>query len=184
MRKRLDIPAARRIAAFVGGEWERKGLGVALQALSKAPEWDLVVAGRGDEAHYREAADSLGIGGAVRWLGVVREIGAVFALADAFVLPSSYETFSLVTFEAAASALPIVATPVSGVRELLEDGKNGFLITRDPGLLAQRLTQLAADPQLCERLGRAARESSLRFGWDVMVREHDRLYSGLAARSR
>ncbi len=52
----------------------------------------------------------------------------VYELADAFVLPSSYETFSLVTFEAAASALPVLATPVNGVRELIEDGHNGFLI--------------------------------------------------------
>lgn len=180
MRKRLGIPPERRVAAFVGGEWERKGLRVALQALSKAADWDLVVAGKGDEGRYRESADSLGVGGAVHWLGVVREIEVVFALADAFILPSSYETFSLVTFEAAASGLPIVATPVSGVRELLEDGKNGFLIERDPDLLAQRLTRLAEDPELRARIGKAARASSLRFGWEVMVREHDRLYSRLA----
>ena len=56
----------------------------------------------------------------------------MYELADAFVLPSSYETFSLVTFEAAASGLPILATPVNGVRELIEDGRNGFLIAPDP----------------------------------------------------
>ncbi len=179
-RHRLGIPPERRIAAFVGGEWERKGLYVALEALAKTSDWDLVVAGQGDEIRYRKAAASLGVVASVHWLGVVREIEVVFAMADAFVLPSSYETFSLVTFEAAASALPIVATPVSGVRELLQDGRNGFLITRDADVLAERLTQLAGDPELSEQLGRAARESSLRFSWDVMINEHDRLYSRLA----
>ncbi len=59
----------------------------------------------------------------MHWLGVVRDIQVVYELADAFVLPSSYETFSLVTFEAAASGLPILATPVNGVRELIATGR-------------------------------------------------------------
>ena len=115
----------------------------------------------------------------MHWLGVTDEVQLVYELADAFVLPTSYETFSLVTFEAAASGLPILATPVSGVRELIEDGVNGFLITRAPELIAQRLSELAADPQLRERLGRAAREAALRFSWGEMVAGYHDVYAGL-----
>ena len=79
------------------------------------------------------------MGGAVHWLGVVSDVQAVFKLADAFVLPSSYETFSLVTFEAAASGLPVLATAVNGVRELIRDGENGFLIDIEPAGIAARL---------------------------------------------
>ncbi len=183
-RREAAIPPGRNIAAFVGGEWERKGLRLVLEALPLAPDWDLVVAGRGDEGHYREIAASLGVGQAVHWLGVTREIQVVYSMADAFVLPSRYETFSLVTFEAAASALPIIAAPVSGVRELIEDEENGFLIHLDAGEIARRLNRLAEDPMLSERLGQAARQSALRFGWDVMVSDHRRLYSEVAARSR
>jgi len=180
LRATLEIPEGRLVAAFVGGEWERKGLRLALEALALAPNWDLVVAGRGDERRYQEVADSLGVGEAVHWLGITRDIQVVYELADAFVLPSSYETFSLVTFEAAASALPVLATPVSGVRELIQDGENGFLIDLDSSVIAQRLTQLAKDPALRGRLGQAARQSALRFGWDVMVAEHHKLYSRLS----
>ena len=97
----------------------------------------------------------------------LRDVRLVYALADAFVLPSSYETFSLVTFEAAASGLPVLATPVSGVRELIKDGRNGFLITRDPPRSPSACAQLAADPALGSRLGGAARESALEFSWEA-----------------
>jgi UDP-glucose:(heptosyl)LPS alpha-1,3-glucosyltransferase len=182
-RAELAIPPERNVAAFVGGEWERKGLRLVLEALPLAPNWDLLVAGRGDQSHYREIAASLGVGKAVHWLGVTREIEVVYSMANAFVLPSRYETFSLVTFEAAASAVPIIAAPVSGVRELIEDEENGFLVDLDPGEIALRLNRLAEEPMLSARLGQAARQSALRFGWDVMVSSHHRLYSQVTPRS-
>lgn len=183
MREMLSIPDERLIVAFVGGEWDRKGLAAAIEALAFAPGWDLVVAGAGDEKHYQELADSIGVGDAVRWLGVVREVHVVYEMADAFVLPSSYETFSLVTFEAAASGLALLATPVNGVRELIVDGQNGFLISREPRDIAERLRQLSSDSALRRRLGDAARQSALEYSWADMVSKHDRLYSVVAGES-
>jgi len=181
LRERLGIHEGRLVAAFVGSEWKRKGLRPAIEALALASEWDLVVAGGGYERDYQELADALGVGDAVHWMGVVQDVQRVYAMADAFVLPSSYETFSLVTFEAAASGLAVLATPVSGVRELIEDGENGFLITQDPEDIAARLRELGADPELRARLGAAARESALRFSWANMVAKHRQLYERLAA---
>ncbi len=171
----------RLVVAFVGGDWGHKGLRTVIEALAGAPEWDLVVAGRGHVAPYQKLADSLGVGGAVHWLGVVRDMPVVYELADAFVLASGYETFSLVTFEAAASGLPILATPVNGVRELIEDGRNGLLIAPDPEAIAAGLRRLAADPALRERLGAAARRSALGFSWEEMVVKHQALYRRLLA---
>jgi UDP-glucose:(heptosyl)LPS alpha-1,3-glucosyltransferase len=179
LRARLEIDEERLVAVLVGSEWERKGLRPLIQALALAPDWDLVVAGGGERERYQQLADSLGVGGAVHWLGVTSDIQLVYQLADAFVLPTSYETFSLVTFEAAASGLPILATPVSGVRELIRDGQNGFLIDRDPTRIAERLTSLAAEPQLRSRLGREARRSAVEFSWEEMVAKHHVLYAEL-----
>ncbi len=184
LRRALGIPPDRLVAAFVGSEWKRKGLASAIEAIALATEWDLVVAGGGDEAHYRELARSLGAGERVHWIGVERDVHVVYALADAFVLPSSYETFSLVSFEAASSGLPVLATPVSGVRELIEDGVNGYLITSDERLIADRLAALARDPALRERLGEAARRSALRFTWEETVRKHEALYERLCEAAR
>jgi UDP-glucose:(heptosyl)LPS alpha-1,3-glucosyltransferase len=185
LRSELGIAPERLVLAFVGGNWAHKRLGAVIEALAQAPGWDLVVAGSGNRRRYEELARSRGVGDSVHWLGVVRDIQAVYELADAFALPSSYETFSLVTFEAAASGLPILATRVHGVSELLEDRVNGLLIDQDPATIAARLRELAADPQLRTELGRAARASALEFGWGRMVAEHERLYrslSGLSAR--
>ena len=181
LRATLDISAGRPVVAFVGGDWEHKRLRLAIEAISQAPAWDLAVAGRGHVHSYRELAQSLGVADAVHWLGVVRDIQVVYEMADAFLLPSSYETFSLVTFEAAASALPVLATPVNGVRELIRDGENGFLIEPDARFIARRLERLAADPALAKRLGEAARQAALGFRWEEMVSRHDQLYARLAA---
>jgi glycosyltransferase involved in cell wall biosynthesis len=184
LRAALEIPAERLVAVFVGSEWERKGLQPLLRALPSAPEWTLVVAGGGDERRYRELADALGVGSAVRWLGVSRDVALVYAMADALVFPSSYEAFSLVTLEAAASGLPILATPVNGVRELVADGQSGFLISQEPEVIADRLRRLASDPALRTSMGRAAREAGLAFRWETMVDKHHELYTRLAADSR
>jgi glycosyltransferase involved in cell wall biosynthesis len=115
----------------------------------------------------------------VHWLGITRDIQLVYELADAFVLPTSYESFSLVSFEAAASGVPILVTPVNGVRELIEDGQNGFLISQEPHVIAERLRELAADEALRRRLGQAARRSALDFDAEKMVAKHHELYSRL-----
>jgi UDP-glucose:(heptosyl)LPS alpha-1,3-glucosyltransferase len=184
MRDSLKIPQQALVVAFVGSEWERKGLEPAIRALALSVEWMLVVAGAGARTSYQELAEELDVGERLRWLGVTSDVQLVYQLADAFILPSAYETFSLVTFEAAASGLPILASPVNGVRELIEDGRNGFLISREPTEIAGRLQQLAADPKLRSRLGAAARDSALGYSWSRMVDRHDELYSRLAERPR
>ncbi|HVR05493.1 MAG TPA: glycosyltransferase family 4 protein [Solirubrobacteraceae bacterium] len=181
LRARLGLAPGRLLAVFVGSEWERKGLPAAIRALAQAPEWDLLVAGAGDEQGYRELARTLGVERAVHWLGVARDVQPVYELADALVMPSRYETFSLVTFEAAACGLPIVASPVNGVRELIRDGENGFLIAPEPGAIAQRLGVLATDPELRARMGAEARRSVLAFHSAEMVARYARLYMQLVA---
>lgn len=184
LRESLRIPEGRLALAFVGGNWEQKGLRVVIEALALAPEWDLLVAGRGSPGRFKDLASSLSVEDRVHWLGIVQDIQVVYDLADAFVLPSDYETFSLVTFEAAANSLPILATSVSGVRELIEDGRTGFVITAQPALVAERLARLAADPELRSRLGGAARVAAQDFSWAKMVERHHELYAGLAAESQ
>jgi UDP-glucose:(heptosyl)LPS alpha-1,3-glucosyltransferase len=180
MRVRLDIPPDRLVALFIGSEWQGKGLPQLLSAIAQTDRWELIVAGRGDRDAYESLTRELAIADRVHWVGVTRDVQLLYALADAFVLPSEYETFSLVTFEAAASGVPILATPVSGVRELVQDGRNGFIITQEPLNIAERLERLAADEELRTRLGHAAREAALHFSWERTVQSHHELYQRLA----
>jgi UDP-glucose:(heptosyl)LPS alpha-1,3-glucosyltransferase len=180
LRAQLQLDGGRLVAIFVGSEWDRKGLAPVIQSLALARDWDLLVVGNGDRERYRQLARDADVERAVHWFGVSRDVAPLYQLADAFVFPSSYEAFPLVALEAAASGLPILATPVNGVRELVREGENGFLISREPGAIAECLNQLAADPQLRERLGAAARRSALEYSWEKMVTRHDELFASRA----
>ncbi len=178
-RERLGISSDRLVAIFVGSEWDRKGLEPAIRALALADGWDLLVVGAGDREGYGAIAAAAGVSGAVRWAGVSRDVAPLYELSDALIFPSSYEAFPLVALEAAASGLPILATPVNGVRELVRDGEEGFLIERDPKAIAARLSELRADPGLRRRMGEAARRAALDYSWERMVERHERLYESL-----
>jgi UDP-glucose:(heptosyl)LPS alpha-1,3-glucosyltransferase len=138
------------------------------------------VAGGGDQEAYRELARTLGVESSIHWLGVTRDVPLVYEMADALVFPSSYEAFPLVILEAAASGLAILTTPVNGVRELLNDGESGLLISQEPSVIAERLELLAGDRELRERIGRGARKAVLQFSWERMVDSHHELYERLA----
>jgi glycosyltransferase involved in cell wall biosynthesis len=166
-------------AAFVGGEWDGKGLAIVIRALGRAPRWRLHVAGSGDRRRFAALAADAGVSDRVHFLGRRDDPEAVYAEADAFVLPSVYETFSLVTYEAAASGLPMLATRVSGVEDILSDGVNGWFISRDAEDLAGRLSSLAEDAELRDAMGKAARAAALRHTWDHMVCAHEDLYESL-----
>jgi UDP-glucose:(heptosyl)LPS alpha-1,3-glucosyltransferase len=182
LRSEIGIPAGRLLAIFVGSEWERKGLQPVIESLALARNWDLLVVGNGDRERYGALAEQAGVAGAVHWFGVSRDVAPLYQLADAFVFPTSYEAFPLVALEAAASGLPILATPANGIRELVEEGVNGFLISREPASIAERLNQLAADPALRASLAQAARRSSLEYSWEKMVARHDQLYTAFPGR--
>ncbi len=181
LRAQLELEPGALLAAFVGGDWERKGLGPSIAALAQAPEWHLAIAGKGPQRPYDQLAASLGVSERVHWLGVRGDVRPLYAAADAFVLPTSYETFSLVTFEAAASGLPVIAGDVNGVRELIRSGQNGYLIETTADQVASRLRELGADPALRASFGAAAREAASHFTWERMVAAHEQLFERLAA---
>jgi glycosyltransferase involved in cell wall biosynthesis len=182
LRESLGLDGERPLAIFVGSEWERKGLEPAIRALALARRWELLVVGNGDRERYEALARELGVSEAVHFAGVSRNTAPLYRLADAFVFPTSYEAFPLVALEAAASGLPLVAPPVNGIRELVRDGVNGYLIDRDPGTIADRLQRLSSDPGLRERIAREARRSALQYSWEQMVARHDALYAEAASR--
>lgn len=180
-RAEFGLEERARLALFAGGDWERKGLAQAVDALALAPHWHLVVAGSGDPAAHTQRSRSAGTESRIRFLGPVRDMPRLYAAADAFVLPSAYETFSLVTFEAAAAGLPLLVTRVSGVEDLLRDGVNGWFIDRDARDIARRLNELRSAPELARTMAAAARSAAAAYSWEAMADGYLAVYAELAA---
>jgi glycosyltransferase involved in cell wall biosynthesis len=180
-RRRLGLSTEDLVAVFVGSEWEGKGLLHALGGVARAPYWHLVVVGRGDEVRYRRLSRELGVERRTHFVGLTADTPSYYATGDAFLLPSAYETFSLVTYEAAAAGLPVLATRVSGVEDLVQDGLNGWFIEPRAQDIARRLRQLEADPDLRRAMGRSSREAAQDFGWERAVAAYRELYRSLGA---
>jgi glycosyltransferase involved in cell wall biosynthesis len=116
--------------------------------------------------------------GRVDFTGRVDDIGQHLEWADAFVLSSDYEGMPLAIVEAMAFGLPVVATRVGAVPDLVLDGISGFLVDRqDPQALASRLEQLARDTGLSEAMGRAGRDRSEIFNVTAMVNGYESVYA-------
>lgn len=162
---------------FVGGDWERKGLPIAIAALAECPCAELDVVGAGDVEGQRRLARRHGVEGRVHFRGTTADTAPAYRGADVFALPTAYESFSLVTYEAAASGLPLLATRVNGIEDLVRDGVNGWFVERSPADLAARLRALQADPELRRRMGTAARRDSLGFSWQRVVEAYRQLYT-------
>ena len=82
------------------------------------------------------------------------------------MLPTAYETFSLVCMEAMACALPVFATAAGGIEEYLKDGVNGFKIRMDADDIASKLAAAFADPALMQRLCEGSAATAKTYGWD------------------
>lgn len=128
----------------------------------------------GDGRARAEAlARELALGPALRFLGIRRDVPELLAACDVLVMSSLWEGLGLVFLEAMASRLPILATRVSAVPEVVLEGETGLLVAPgDPAELARAMVGLARDPALRERLGRAG-AARLRavFALERMVEE-------------
>lgn len=170
-RVSLGVPPGRCVALFVGGDWDGKGLALAIEALAKVraggDDVDLWVVGHGDEARFIALARSLGVQQSVCFFGRRSDTERFYRAADVFVLPSAYETFSLVCFEAAAAGLPLVIPSLSGAGELAGKGGAGIIVEREPSSIAAALAALVRDPAKRAHLGLEARRQAGRFTWEA-----------------
>ena len=166
---------------FVGRLVAQKGARFILEALphllaEHGPDVEMVIVGSGSEEEaLRKLAHDLDIQDHVRFAGWVGrdEMPACYQQADVFVLPSFEEGMPNVVLEAMASGLPIVTTDIYGNRELVKDGVNGYLLpVGDSEAIRVALSRLMADTALRSRMGRAARQMSLAFGWDNTARAY------------
>lgn len=131
-------------------------------AADRRTAFEVIIVGEGPrEAEIRATVRREGLESCIHFRGVVSRdrIADVFAEADIFLLTSDYEGYPRVLMEAAAAALPVVTTAVSGADEAVADGESGFIVpVRSPGAFAEKLALLLENPELRVRMGQAGRE--------------------------
>lgn len=168
-------PPARPLAVSVGRFVPQKGYLELLDAVAQVPELRLVLAGGGPlESALRARIGELGVGDRVAlrtWISR-DEQRALLAEADLYLQPSIPglgDWMPRTILEAMAMALPILATDVGGIPDVVRDACNGVLVARDdPAALVEALERLTADPALREKLGaEALRTARAEFAWDV-----------------
>ena len=178
----LDVPVAGIIARLT----EQKAHRVLFDAMTSTElaALHLIVVGDGElRDQLRSKAESLGIAGRVHFLGARRDLGNILAAIDIFAMPSYWEGLPLSMVLAMGAGLPVVASRVAGIPEVVKHGVSGLLV--DPGdsaQLARALAVLVNDPPLGARLGDAAKAFVLpRFGIDGYVASVTSLYDRLLA---
>jgi glycosyltransferase involved in cell wall biosynthesis len=152
---------------YAGRLSDEKGVDVLLEALARAPELRADVVGDGPaRASLERLATSLGVDDRVRFRGRLAAVEVHDAMRGSavVVVPSRwYENMPITVLEAFAAGLPVVASALGGIPELIEDGRDGVLVPpEDPMALAEALRTLASDPERAFGMGTAARAKAER----------------------
>jgi glycosyltransferase involved in cell wall biosynthesis len=190
MRARLGVPEDAFLVLAFGRLVEKKGFRTLVEAAARVGGIRVVIAGEGDLRHEleslaRERHAPVTLCGALDRAS----IAAALAAADVAVVPSIVDRAGNVDglpnalLEALAAGLPVVASRVAGIPDVVRDGENGLLVpAQDAAALAEGLRRLLREPALRQRLARAARATAeATLGWEVAARAFEECYAQAAA---
>jgi UDP-glucose:(heptosyl)LPS alpha-1,3-glucosyltransferase len=183
VRAALGWPEQDVVLLLVGSGFERKGVGVTIEALRELPAHvRLLVVGKDKlMERYRALARRLGLGSRVEFTGGQKDVLPYYGAADIFVMPSVYEPFGNVILEAFASGLPVVTSTKCGGGELIENGREGYVVDAlDVRGIAAALSALT-DPARRQAAGAAARRRAESCTWKAMAGSFNDLYTNLLA---
>jgi glycosyltransferase involved in cell wall biosynthesis len=164
---------------YVGRLSDEKQIDHIRPVLESIPNTRLVVVGDGPARPYLEQHFA---GLPVKFMGYMRgeRLSQAYASADIFVFPSRLETFGLVVVEAMAASLPVVASRVGGVTDVVEEGKTGYTFdSGDINALIDGVRKIAVSRDNIQRMGNDARTYAETQSWDSMMDEVIEIYADL-----
>ena len=186
-RSECGIPSGVPLAGIIARLTEQKAHRVLFDALAHHPGLEALhalVVGDGELGdELRGQVARLGLTGRVHFVGARRDLGNVLAAIDLFVMPSLWEGLPLSLVLAMGAGLPVIATRVAGIPEVVEDGKSGLLVAPDDSAaLGAAMARVLGDDTLRVLLGQAARAFVRpRFGVDGYLGSVTHLYQQLLA---
>lgn len=182
-RKKLGLPDGVPVVAGVGRLNPQKNftlfIRIAAEVSKRHPETVFLLAGEGPEdAHLKQCCREAGLGERMKFCGYVPDSRVVYLASDVLLMPSLFEGLPMTLLEAMAMEVPVVASALDGIAEVVEDGNDGFLA--DSGakdVFAEKVCRLIEDPELAKRIGQAAsRKISSRFSASRMCAEVENIY--------
>ena len=189
LKQRFGIPTDRPVLLYVGRLDKEKKIDVVLRALpdiSRVTGVHLVLAGLGKEKQNLKAlTEKLGIQKAVTFTGFVldEDLQNIYRVADLFVTAGIAELQSIVTMEAMASGLPVVAVNAMALPELVHNGENGYLFSDgDSEMLAERVIAILANRALRARMSEKSLEIIKDHDINKTVEKYESIYSEIVNR--
>ncbi len=193
IRHRFGISQTDIVILFVSMNFDIKGLDAVTAALgtlcrrNPAAPCKLLVVGKGNESHYKNLAQRLGIADRVIFTGVVdrQALDHIYAAGDLYAMLSKFDTFGLVVLEAMAASLPVLISANVGAKDIVIEGVNGFVIadTADTTAIAARLEALF-DGQTRTSMAEEALQTALRHTWEDTAAKVKALYAELLRERR
>ncbi|MCS7173084.1 MAG: glycosyltransferase family 4 protein [Armatimonadetes bacterium] len=184
-RRELGLPDWAPIVGCVARLVPVKGVQVLLEAVphlrNRVPDAVVVFVGDGElRPQLERRARELGVEGAVRFLGLRRDVAEIVPLFAVAVQPSLNEGMGKAAVEAMAAGKPVVASATSGLVDVVRDGRNGVLVPPgDPEALARAVCDLLHHPDTARRMGEAARQDAEAYGVKAMIARLEMLYERL-----
>jgi glycosyltransferase involved in cell wall biosynthesis len=185
-RKELGISPDSLVIGYVGWLIPIKGVTYLVRAMAniaeKYPKSILVLVGKGDEKgeeeiKLKEQVGNLGLRDKVHFLGWRSDVDKIMGCFDIFVLPSLNEGMGRVLVEAMAAGLPIVASRVGGIPDLVKNGQNGLLLPPEDAIaLEKAISSLLEDKKKRKRMGQAGTKMCRHYSTGAMVEQIDDLY--------
>lgn len=181
-----DLPTGRPLIGVIGRLTSQKGHNDLLNALARVRQTravDLLIIGSGPlEGELRQKTINLGLQDCVHFLGSRNDVFDLLPQLELMVLPSWWEGFPTVLLEAMALGVPVVATDVSGSRELVNTGETGILVPpRNVPRLAEAILDQLSKPEEAQRMVRIARQRVERFTVQYAATKCGDLYRSLLA---
>jgi glycosyltransferase involved in cell wall biosynthesis len=182
-RRALGVPAAGVLLGWVGRFTREKGADVLVRALPLLDDLPLaaaLVGGGPQRVELKAAAAAMGLAARTHWPGVVPDAGRLMAAFDVFVLSSRTEGTPIVLFEAMAAGVPIVATRVGGVPDVIGPDDAALVPADDPPAIAAAIRGVLAEPARArDRVDSARRRLAAEFALEPWLDRYEGLYRSL-----
>jgi len=183
-RAKLHIKNGKKLIIYVGTLRPIKGIKYLIQSMKIVTKYDdkllLLLVGDGEEKEkLKNLVDELNLSKNIKFVGrIIHErIPEYLIASDIFVLPSLSEGFPLVSLEAMASGLPIVATNVRGLPEIVVDGENGYLVEpMNPQQIAEKILLLLKNDELRDKISRNNKDKAREYSWVSVVDRLEMVY--------